>query len=65
MSTKYTVWIKCRYDDSGYVIAKEERVWEVSEGGCTSKQADRISREIRADFDCSTRILPDGAEAPI
>ena len=64
-STKYTVWVKARYDDSGYAIPSEERIWEVSEGGCIIKQADRISREIRADFDCATRILPDGSEAPI
>lgn len=32
-STKYTVWVKARYDDSGYAIPSEERIWEVSEGG--------------------------------
>jgi hypothetical protein len=58
--TKYTVWAKCRYDDAGYQIPREERIWEISESPCTIKQAERIAREVAHDFACRTAILPVG-----
>lgn len=58
--TKYTVWVKASHNDSGYRIPKEERIWEVSETPCTERQAERIAREVKHDFDCRTMILPVG-----
>jgi hypothetical protein len=58
--TKYTVWVKSRRDDNGYELPREERIWEISESPCTIKQAERISREVKHDFDCRTAILPVG-----
>ena len=58
--TKYTVWVRCRYNDAGYEIPRGERIWEVSETPCTVKQADQDVREVRHDFDCRTIVLPVG-----
>lgn len=59
-TTKFTVWVKARYNDAGYEIPREERIWEISESPCTEKQAERIAREVKSDFGCRTIILPVG-----
>ena len=62
MSKHFTVWVWCRRDDAGYEIPKAERIWEISESGCGPKTAERIAREVRHDFGCPTKVLPEGVD---
>ena len=60
--TKYIVWIRCRRDDAGNLIEPQDRIWEEQgDGPLGIKTAERIARELRADFGCNAKVLPVGA----
>lgn len=49
---KYIVWIK-----------EGKTSWnQQGDGPLTTKQAERIAKEIKEDFKCQTKILPVGVE---
>ena len=50
--TKYTVWVRCRYNDAGYEIPREDRIWEISPRD--------TSEQLLGVKDCRWRFSPVG-----